>query len=848
MTQPARMDELFPPFAWLLDARPREAADAEQLWQRFGDFARSSVAPRALKLDRCGATSLDSELRLVLADACRHRLFSATIPVVYGGLGLPLSGLLPGLEELAAGCVGIANLLSVHGLGLALVGAAGNLDILGQLCLRLVESEARGEPELIATAVTEPSAGTDAESIELLGVAKFSSEATPSEGGYVLNGSKVFISNGHLATHIIVLMPTDRRTPATSLKAFWVQRGTAGFSVERLEAKMGQRACPAATLVFDDCFVPEEACIGSVGGRELDLVLGSTRGAVAAYAAGVARAALETTMRWARSTRDGAGNLYVDAQWVKLRLADMQTNLWLARATYWMASAANERFGIAALTAGSAQQAQHWLPRFLVSSRSARTLFQSDAVGSAARLSLDNLPDWKVALAAAWGASAKVGASDLAVNCAQLALEIAGGRGLRHDMGLEKLLRDARLLQIYEGTNDLNRLEIFAKTTKGGLLSDSKHDSRSAPALDLSRALVPHSQDEELSAVIDSVERWLVDRAVPSLGPPEDSGEEIPDAIFVEFMQLGVPTLTDPGDDGSCEASAEQAAYVLAALGRHLPALGASTVAQWMATSFETTSSAPVSEGCWLGFPLFDELWAPEYALSLNRETHRIEGDIPLVVNASLAEYLVLPVRIDGEVRDWCRISPTAPGVHLSDPVRTLGLRGCRASDVHVEVARSHYQLGHLGTVPLPTAPPTRARLTPWAMGAGLCLGILESSAHLSQQYAGLRLQGGRPIANHDAIATLLADLATDLATVSAALSTMLRGQNDEATELGLTINLRTATLRGTDMGIQALGGYGYLVPYRQERRYRDARQAGCIFGRNPLVRLRLKEILGGPR
>src|SRR5690606_17106327 len=138
---------------------------------------------------------------------------------------------------------------------------------------------------------------------ELLGRARISSEARQVPGGYLLSGTKRFISNGSVARWLTVLMPVDPKRPAETWTCFLVDARTPGFSVARAEHKMGQRACPAAELVFDQVFVPDHRVVGRVGdgaGATLT-VLAASRPPVGAIATGIARGAYERLLGWLRS-------------------------------------------------------------------------------------------------------------------------------------------------------------------------------------------------------------------------------------------------------------------------------------------------------------------------------------------------------------------------------------------------------------------------------------------------------------------------------------------------------------------------------------------------------------------
>lgn len=428
-------------------------------------FRREVVESNALAVDLRAGEDPAYVAEAVLGEAARRRLIGALVPRAFGGAGLGLAAFMLSLEEISAGCVGIANLLAVHGLALSTIAATGNVLAMDKVCCAITRGEQRGEACLLATALTEPSAGTDIEDAELLERVTLQSAARPVPGGWLLSGRKVFISNGSLAAFVVVVLPSDPQRPVDTLRAFLVEAATPGFSVARVERKMGQKACPAAELVFEDCFVPHTALLGSdsIAGRRLDLVLGATRGGVAVFAAGVARGALERAVAHARRER-WRGQPLIEQQWVQLRLAHMLGNLQAARHAYVSAMFSNELFGLARfMTGGPLAWAARWLPAPVSDRGWMRQIALSTPARDAYDRAIATLPDANVAHASLYGSAAKVAASELAFESCELALEIAGASGLRHDRGLEKLYRDAKLLEIYEGTNQLNRLEMFKK-------------------------------------------------------------------------------------------------------------------------------------------------------------------------------------------------------------------------------------------------------------------------------------------------------------------------------------------------------------------------------------------------
>jgi len=464
----------YPLLAALRRDRPREIGDFERAIEMSRRFRHAVVEPNALAVDRRVLQDPRWVAEDVLREAARHGFFSMMVPRTFGGAGFAFGAMIVGMEELAAGCLGIANLVAVHGLAFAMVAATGDLPAVERVSRLLVEGEREGTPRLLSTGITEPSAGTDVEDVDLLRSAHLDCEAQPVRGGYRLRGRKVFISNGSIAHTHVVLMPTHRGDPVNTTFAFLVERGTAGFSVGRVERKMGQKACPAAELVFDDCFVPETARIGHrpIPGRQLELVLGATRGGVAAWGAGVARGAYERALAFARSNRVG-GRWLIDEQWVQLRLADMLGHVMTARSAYVEALLSNELFGLSSLVAGSRVQEllMRHLPQPVLDSRATQRLIGSQRSRQRMRRAVDELADWKVDASSATGAAAKVSATELGMENCHLALDIMGAAGLRHDLGMEKLYRDAKLLTIYEGTNQLNRIELYKK----GIARDGRH-------------------------------------------------------------------------------------------------------------------------------------------------------------------------------------------------------------------------------------------------------------------------------------------------------------------------------------------------------------------------------------
>ncbi|MGQ0598699.1 acyl-CoA dehydrogenase family protein [Aquabacterium sp.] len=450
----------------------RDVARAIDLARRFN---HEVVMPQALALD---ARIEDDPQHLpwdFIAEANRWGLFTMWLPKMFGGHGWNMLSMYAFVEEVSTQCVGLANVVGVHYLGVATLMATWNLRLARQIFKEVCEGERQGKPCLLSLAITEPGAGTDVEETELVDRARLGTVATPQAGGaYELNGRKVFISNGHVSTWHMVIAYEDRRRPADTMVALAVRTGAPGFSFGAQEHKLGQKACVASELVFDRCQVPVQqvalaprhtARLGrahrEVAQTMIDYVVSSTRAGVGAFATGVARGVFEATRDRVAGMRCQQGRL-IEQQWVQTTLADMGRHAVMSRLAYMESAMANCLGGLFALLfTPPLYQLERWLPRGLMRVCSAPLLNSPAFNDWAQRRLLAHYPVAWQNLTSGLGSMAKVACSDLAMQNCGLALSLLGIDGLAHDSGIEKRLRDAKLLQIYEGTNQLNRINHF---------------------------------------------------------------------------------------------------------------------------------------------------------------------------------------------------------------------------------------------------------------------------------------------------------------------------------------------------------------------------------------------------
>jgi butyryl-CoA dehydrogenase len=459
ITPERSLDEQFPRVA--SNGGGLDVRELERLRTRAHRFAEEHVRPRALEIDRrTGEDPSWFDWDLVRAGAA-HGMLSFLIPKPAGGDGGLSTQAAVVMEELCAACPGIALIFGAHALGISplLLGGPSQWD--GVLS-ELVASESTREPLLMACAITEPEAGTDVEDPDLLRHARITSHARRVPGGFRLSGTKRFISNGSVARWITLLMPTDPRCPAESWTCFLVDAHSEGFAVARAEHKMGQRACPAAELTFDGVFVPDERVVGREGdgATETTIVLACSRPPVGAIATGIARGAYERVLGWLQE--DSAARGLLERQHVQLALAGMEEDIHLARQIYMDAATELDHVALGGVMSHPAVRALGHVPAGIRSRAPVRGWLHSDRARDATVALLRRTTSERaVTRSLALSSMAKARGGDVAMRVTGAALELVGLRSGPVRAELEKLWRDAKLCQIYEGTNQLNRLEVY---------------------------------------------------------------------------------------------------------------------------------------------------------------------------------------------------------------------------------------------------------------------------------------------------------------------------------------------------------------------------------------------------
>ena len=328
-----------------------------------------------------------------------------TVPEKYDGAGLDYVSYALALIEIAAGDGAVSTIMSVNNAPVCAILQSVGSEALRQKYLRpLASGEMIG-----AFALTEPQAGSDAANLQTRAVLK--------DGGYEITGTKQFITSGRIAGAVIVFAVTDPAGGKRGMSAFLVPAGTPGMSVASLEQKMGQEASDTAQLSFDGARIPEDHLIGKEGdGYRIALAnLEAGRIGIAAQCVGMARAALRHALAYSKE-RTAFGKMISDHQAVAFRLADMATELHAAETMVLHAAALRD--------AGSSCLKEACMAK----------LFASEA---AERICSD-------------------------------AIQIFGGYGYSRELPVEKIYRDVRVAQIYEGTSDVQRIIISRQLLRGG--------------------------------------------------------------------------------------------------------------------------------------------------------------------------------------------------------------------------------------------------------------------------------------------------------------------------------------------------------------------------------------------
>jgi alkylation response protein AidB-like acyl-CoA dehydrogenase len=357
--------------------------DEQAIIEVIREIAKEKVAPRAAEIDHTGEFPWD--MKELLA---QQEILAMPFPVEYGGIGSSELAIVMAIEELSRYCATTALILAVQQLGSLPIILAGN----EQQKRKYLPKLASGE-WMAAFGLTEAGSGSDAAAMQTFAVRKGDK--------YILNGSKRFITNGGLAQVMSVFAITDQTVGTRGITAFIIEKDFPGFSVGRIEDKMGIKGSQTAELIFTDCEVPAENMLGREGdGFKIAMMtLDRTRPGIGAQALGIAQGALDLAVSYSKQ-RKQFGRPIADNQGIQFMLADMATKVEAARLLVYNAA---------------------------------------------------EMIDLGIRDFSKYSSMAKMYASDIAMDVTNDAIQILGGYGYMKEYPAERMMRDAKITQIYEG-------------------------------------------------------------------------------------------------------------------------------------------------------------------------------------------------------------------------------------------------------------------------------------------------------------------------------------------------------------------------------------------------------------
>ena len=376
------------------------SADQSMLRDTVRRIAEEKFAPLAAEIDE--KETFPGESVKVLAE---NGLLGIQIPEEYGGAGAGMLAMVLAVEEIARVCASTSVILTTQALASDPFLLAGSEEQKKNYLYRLASGQCLG-----ACGITEPGAGSD--------VTGMKTTAKKVDGGYILNGSKIFITNGGESDIITVLAYTDKEKGNRGISMLIVEKGDAGFSVGKKEHKLGLHGSDTRELVFEDVFLPKERLLGPEGQgfKTLMTTFNYTRPAVGGQALGIAQGALDVAIKYAKE-RVQFGKTLASFQGMQWMLAEMALSVETARSIVYRAA----------------------------------SMIDTEPESA-------DLP--RIASMAKWYAS------DVAMKVTTDAVQVLGGYGYVREYPVERMMRDAKITQIYEGTNQIQRMIVAGQILK----------------------------------------------------------------------------------------------------------------------------------------------------------------------------------------------------------------------------------------------------------------------------------------------------------------------------------------------------------------------------------------------
>lgn len=370
----------------------------ELFLQMIREFAEKEVKPLAAEVDEQERFPIETVEKM-----SKIGIMGIPVPVIYGGAGGSNQLYSMAVEELSRACATTGVIVSAHtSLCIAPILENGTEEQKQKYLPKLAAGEWIG-----AFGLTEPNAGTDASSQQTV--------AVEDGDNYILNGTKIFITNAEYAHVYIIFAMTDKSKGTKGITAFIVEKDTPGFSVGKKEKKLGIRGSATCELIFENCVIPKCNLLGKIGGgfgvamKTLD----GGRIGIAAQALGIAQGAMDETIKYTKE-RKQFGRSIAAFQNTQFQLADMETRV----------------------------QASRWLVRVAAYKKDKKLPYSVDA------------------------AMAKLYCAETAMDVTTKAVQLHGGYGYTREYPIERMMRDAKITEIYEGTSEVQRMVISAALLK----------------------------------------------------------------------------------------------------------------------------------------------------------------------------------------------------------------------------------------------------------------------------------------------------------------------------------------------------------------------------------------------
>ncbi len=370
----------------------------ELFLQMIREFAEKEVKPLAAEVDEQERFPVETVEKM-----SKIGIMGIPVPVIYGGAGGSNQLYSMAVEELSRACATTGVIVSAHtSLCIAPILENGTEEQKQKYLPKLAAGEWIG-----AFGLTEPNAGTDASSQQTV--------AVEDGDNYILNGTKIFITNAEYAHVYIIFAMTDKSKGTKGITAFIVEKDTPGFSVGKKEKKLGIRGSATCELIFENCVIPKCNLLGKIGGgfgvamKTLD----GGRIGIAAQALGIAQGAMDETVKYTKE-RKQFGRSIAAFQNTQFQLADMETRV----------------------------QASRWLVRVAAYKKDKKLPYSVDA------------------------AMAKLYCAETAMDVTTKAVQLHGGYGYTREYPIERMMRDAKITEIYEGTSEVQRMVISAALLK----------------------------------------------------------------------------------------------------------------------------------------------------------------------------------------------------------------------------------------------------------------------------------------------------------------------------------------------------------------------------------------------